>query len=143
MSAYEKVGGEFAVNPEAVNDEFGATVTAFADGSYLMTWVVRLSDEPGVYEQVVMAQRYDASGGKLGSEFQVNQNEPGLLQSASAAAFAGGFVVTWQNNTDDAASGDGIKARLYDAAGNALGDEFNVNATFSVLNEYPQVHTLS
>jgi hypothetical protein len=141
MSAYAKVGGEFAVNPEESHDEFGAQITAFADGGYLMTWIERLSNEAGPSQQVVMARRYDVSGGALGEAFVVNQGPPRMVQQATAAEFAGGFVVTWQDHLEDL-SGNTTKSRLFDAQGNPLGDEFALGAVWE--GSYaPQVHSLS
>ena len=78
----------------------------------------------------VFGQRFNAAGGKLGGEFQVNtytsdkQDNPAVAMDA-----AGDFVVTWASFGQDG-SGYGIYARRYNAAGAALdAAEFRVNQT--------------
>ena len=76
----------------------------------------------------IYAQRYDASGKALGSEFRVNtrkienEHNPSLGMDAS-----GNFVIAWSSKGrgDD---GCRVFAKRYDASGKALGDEFQVSA---------------
>lgn len=66
----------------------------------------------------------------VGQEFLVNQftaNEQGFTSSAMDSA--GNFVMVWESvNQAGGSSGRDIYARLYDAGGNALGNEFLVNS---------------
>ena len=55
MSAYVKVGGEFAVNSVTADDQLGARITVFTDGAFLITWVTRAA-WPNDFEQVIKAQ---------------------------------------------------------------------------------------
>src|SRR5882672_12459172 len=65
-------------------------------------------------DHTIRAQRYDASGARLGSEFQVNNVSSFGEQPAVAMNTAGDFVVTGVFNDGDLIL---IFARCYDANG--------------------------
>src|SRR5688500_12532494 len=65
---------------------------------------------------------------RVGPEFRVNAHTTGSQAHPSVAAPPrGGIVVAWQSAGQDG-SGYGVFARRYDALGNAVGAEFQVNA---------------
>jgi hypothetical protein len=64
---------------------------------------------------------------RLGEEFRVNSYTPGAQHSAAMASHAdGSFVVVWTSYAQDG-SAEGVFGRRYDADGNAVGGEFQVN----------------
>ena len=68
---------------------------------------------------------------RVGAEFQVNTTTVGGQFAPSMTGLAnGGFVVTWTDTsrTDDYFS-DAVRAQLFDASGDKVGDEFLVNTT--------------
>ena len=73
----------------------------------------------------IRAQRFDATGVKVGGEFLVNSTSVGgQIVPESTGLTGGGFVVTWvagDNNRD-------IRARVYDQNGQPIGPEFTVSA---------------
>jgi hypothetical protein len=75
----------------------------------------------------------------VGPEFQVNVFTTGDQRYAAVSAdAAGNFVVVWANDGQDGDVG-GIFARRYDAAGNPLSGEFQVN-TYTTNNQlFPTV----
>ena len=79
----------------------------------------------------VYGQRYDAAGTALGSEFQINTYvSSDQLYSTVAMDAAGNFVVTGPAPDQDG-SGYGVYGQRYDAAGTALGGEFQINTYVS------------
>jgi hypothetical protein len=131
------VGGEFEVTPNEV-DYFGYSaldLAADAAGNFVVAW----SEWSLATDDEVLARRFDASGGALGPAFAVNtytteyQNRPSVTSDAG-----GNFVVSWQSDPQD---GDdwGIFGRRFDATGNALGGEFQINTTTSYSQWYPAV----
>src|SRR5207248_2842003 len=77
----------------------------------------------------VYAQRYDANGNPLGAEFQVNTTTDSDQTSPAVASDSqGNFIIAWQAKNQDG-SGWGIIGRRYDAAGNPLGGEFQINTS--------------
>jgi hypothetical protein len=100
-----------------------------AGGGFVVAWV---EDPIFSYDMNldIFAQRFDASGAPLGTEFQVNTFTTGSQTRPSVAGVPdGGYVVVWQSQgsagTDD--SGTSIQARRYDAAGAPAGSQFQVN----------------
>jgi hypothetical protein len=107
-----------------------------ANGNFVVTWSSLSQDGSGYG---IYAQRFDAAGQRLGSEFRVNAHTAGN-QDFSAVAMApdGQFVVTWTSQDQD---GDrtGIYGQRFDAAGNKLGGEFRVNTTTAGNQRYSTV----
>jgi uncharacterized protein YheU (UPF0270 family) len=126
-----KVGTEFLVNTTTQGTQDGASITALANGGFVVAW----EDNSGVggdsSDSSVKAQLFDASGHKVGGEFLVNTVTSGFQGGASVTSLKnGGFVVTWED--DSGLNGDGtrsgsIKAQVFDANGNKVGGELLVN----------------
>ncbi|MDP2507300.1 cadherin repeat domain-containing protein, partial [Oceanobacter sp. 3_MG-2023] len=119
------LGGEFRVNTETTDNQLDASITALEDGGFVVVWTSYDQDGSGMG---VFAQRYDADGNTIGSEFQVNtstagnQSEPGITALAN-----GGFIITWTSSDQDG-DGKGVYAQVYDADGHAVGSEYRVNS---------------
>ncbi|MCE9546032.1 MAG: tandem-95 repeat protein, partial [Planctomycetia bacterium] len=85
----------------------------------------------------MFAQRFDSSGSKTGSEFQVNTTTTSGQQSPSVATAADGrVVIVWQSNLQDSDAW-GIYGQLYSANGQASGSEFQVNNYSTGNQQYP------
>ena len=112
-------GAEIAVNTTTAGYQFTPVrVAAFADGSFVVTWVSDVQDGSGYG---VYGQRFDASGAKVGSEFAVNSTVAGDQYDGDVAALGGGgFVVSWTSDDQDG-NLSGIYAQLFDSAGSKLG----------------------
>ena len=137
--------GEIKVNTYTDLLQIDPDVAVLADGTVIVVW--SSFNQDGSF-QGVYGQRLSATGAKLGGEFQINQYTLNNQRSPSVAALpGGGFVVTWvcekpstlQVNTQLTPVDGGtwvqqitnnieIDARRYDAGGNALGNEFRVDA---------------
>ncbi|MCP4339447.1 MAG: hypothetical protein GY799_11300, partial [Desulfobulbaceae bacterium] len=135
-----KTGNEFRVNTHTTNAQGTPSVAAFAEGGFVITWQSDLqdSDDSGVY-----AQRYDADGNAIGNEFRVNTHTASKQNASFAATLAGGdFIITWQSENQD---GDnmGIYAQQYDANGNTVGNEFQVNTYTAESQWTPSVAALT
>ena len=63
----------------------------------MILWQSNIHDGDG---DGIFAQRYDASGSKLGREFQVNTNTTGNQQFPVVTDLKdGNFVISWQSGT--------------------------------------------
>jgi S-layer family protein len=124
-------GPEFVVNTYTTGDQRYPSVDTDAAGNFVVLWRDETLGRDGS-GFALFAQRYDAAGGRLGGEFQVNSYTTGDPRGASVSmAPDGGFVATWTSQVDGTLFG--VSARRFDAAGSALGPEFAVNAyTFGV-----------
>jgi hypothetical protein len=65
------VGSEFRANSATVGDQAYPSVCATTSGEFVVVWESRGEDD-GIF-----AQRYDASGARVGSEIQVNSDTAG------------------------------------------------------------------
>ena len=150
-----KVGAETAaataVSPAGINvwEDFPAII-GLADGGFLITWNASLADStvptsppPDPAYSGIFAQRYDASGTKLGADFKVSsytanyQGEPDVKELAG-----GGFIFTWESRGQDG-DGSGVYAQILDASYVPIGAEFRVNTTTASHQQDPEVTALT
>jgi hypothetical protein len=128
------VGGEFQVNTFTPGNQFSYGVTIADDGRFVVSWD-SLTDGSGFG---VSAQRYDAAGAPLGTDFVVNQNTTGGQNFSSVSADRHfNFVTAWQSDAADGSS-YGIRAQRFDAQGARRGVEFAVN-TFTTWGQQAAV----
>jgi hypothetical protein len=118
-------GPEFRVNTYTTGDQRDPNVSSNVDGSgnFVVVWT---SPQDGSGAGVV-AQRFGSSGAPLGPEFRVNTYTTGAqYQAATAADFAGNFVVVWSSVGQEGAGAE-VFGQRYSSTGAALGPEFRVN----------------
>jgi hypothetical protein len=131
-------GSEFTVHSTSTGSQALSSVTALADGGFLVTWQ---SDQNGSSD--IYARRYNASGVTTAPEFLVNaSHQAGDQIYASAAGLtAGGFVVTWMS-PGQAGNGYDIYGQIYSSTGVAQGSELPL---FSVSGDqfFPTVAALN
>jgi len=114
------LGTEFQVNTYTVGYQFLPKVASLTDGGFTVVWE---SEHQGGAEAGIFGQRYDSTGGRFGTEFQVNTYTPGGdYEPAVASDPNGGFVVVWKESS----SGYAVRGQRYDSAGAARGTEFTV-----------------
>jgi VCBS repeat-containing protein len=124
--------GEFQVNTTTAGDQTGASVISLADG-FIVTWDSAGQDGSG---SGVYAQRFDASGNKVGSELRISTTTTGDQHAAVVAPLpAGGFAIAWTSAGD-------IRAQLYDAQGNSLNGELLVSSSSTGLKDHPGIAPL-
>jgi Ca2+-binding RTX toxin-like protein len=114
------------INPTVIGEtnagaQFAPAIAALPGSTYVITW---LDDQRGG----IYAQRYDASGAPIGTEFRVDTPGSNLLFPSVAALSDGGFVIAWQNGVFNSAD---IHARRYDSTGAPVGNEFTVNSNLA------------
>jgi hypothetical protein len=137
----EPVGNLTRVKPTLMLDDHApATAAATGNGGFVVVWAYREHfDAP----DRILGQRYSAAGVKKGSEFQINQTNPGHIQDQKVVSLAdGGFVVVWNAGPNAGGSGE-IYARRYNDTGGAVGGEFIVNTTRAKTQNFPAVAGLA
>jgi hypothetical protein len=119
------LGSEFVMNTYTTASQAKGDLAVEPNGDFVAVWTdYNPRDGSG---NALFAQRYEASGGRLGGEFQVNSYTSGYQAYPSIdVSPAGGFVVAWISDPGDG-SGAGVFARRFDSSGNALGSDFVVN----------------
>jgi hypothetical protein len=129
--------------------------TTLAGGNVLVVWS-SVNQQSSNSMQDVYGQLFSPDGQKVRTEFPINQFAKYNQRTPAVAALAGGgFVVAWvseqqrvgQNPTTNqvlqlsqlAAPSVDIYARVYDANGNPLANEFLVNSTSAVVCANPVI----
>ncbi len=115
-------------------DQTHPSVTALADGGYLVAWTGR--DDDG---SAVMAQRFDADGNAVDGGFVVNSTTAGEQLNASVTSMAdGGFMVAWTSNQSDSGYYETYEQR-FDSAGQRVGGELQLSHDASLVATAPEV----
>lgn len=138
-------GSEFQVNSFTTGAQFGPAVTALSTGGFIVVWNSDIGSPPQDGDQGgIFGQRFDPTGIRAGTEFQVNTYTTGTQYGPDVAPLpTGGFVVTWQSNDYYGAGPDGdgasVAGRRFAPDGTPLGDEFQVNTYTSGDQRRPTV----
>ncbi|MGB0560902.1 MAG: S8 family serine peptidase [Spirulinaceae cyanobacterium] len=134
------ISEEFQVNTHTDNDQQNPAITALDNGGFVITWESLDQDgsSSGVYARV-----YDSQSNSIGGEIDVNAFTSGYQGNPSISALSDGkFVVTWQSDGQDG-DRNAVYAQIFDAQGNKIDQEFQVN-TFTYSNQdRPSVTTLA
>ncbi len=119
-------GEETRVNTQTTGSQNTATVTALADGGWLVSWMAYSEDG---LQSDILQQRYSSAGLPVGTETTVNSSSGTLQESPQTTALLdGGWLVTWHAPQADGNATDIFQQR-YAANGNAVAGETRVNST--------------
>jgi hypothetical protein len=135
-SSIVRFRGEQQVNTFTNGAQETPSVTALADGGWVVTWVSVGQDGAGggIYQQC-----YNANGSPNGIEKRVNAVTIDSQHSPSITALSdGGWVVTWVSNGQDGSAG-GIYQQRYNADGSLHAGEQKVNTYATDAQEMPSV----
>lgn len=114
------VTGEIVVNTYVAGDQLFPDVAADAAGSFVVVWDSAGQDGWG---EGVYGQRFDATGAKVGPEFQISSNAPSAQLDADVAMdAAGNFVVAWTSTDEPDGWSWELFGRSYGADGSARGE---------------------
>jgi hypothetical protein len=132
----QAVGSEFQINTQTTSSQRRPSVAADASGGFVVAWSSLYQDASS---WGIFGQRYDDTGGTLGSEFRVNSYTTSSQRFSSAASDASGnFVVVWMGYGQDG-SGYGVFGQRYDSAGGTQEEEFQINSHTTSDQESPSV----
>lgn len=127
-----KSGTEFLVNTTTDKSQWDSSISALADGRFVVAWEDYSQTGGDTSDNAIRAQVFNADGSKLGAEFLVNtttffnQTQPSVTDLVD-----GRFAISW---TDESASGNdqsstAIRAQVFNSDGSKSGTEFLVNTT--------------
>ncbi|GMU65580.1 MAG: hypothetical protein AMXMBFR36_18540 [Acidobacteriota bacterium] len=133
---------QFQVNLYTDGIQYGTSVSSSGNGDFVVTWVSEGSDASDDDGTAIQARRFDLRGEPLGGEFQVNSYTTGnQLYPAVDFGPEGSFIVAWESW--GSAGGDtdrgSIQARRFDASGEPVGSEFQVNTWTTLRQTRPDV----
>lgn len=109
-----KAGAEFRVSDAAVEWQLQPALAALADGGFVVAWVA----STGGTIQGLMAQRFDAAGARVDSEFRVDSFDATVHEPTVTALADGGFFVGWRAWRQDGLDFD-VFGKYFDAEGRA------------------------
>lgn len=141
-----KVNGEFLVNSRYEDEQIKPSISALHDGGFVISWSSEDQQDADKDRHAIKAQIFDASGNKSGGEFLVNSRYDSNQYDPEVTTLSGGgFVITWWSNDrqDADTSGRAIKAQIYTATGEEVGDEMLVNSRFDGDQNYPSIAALN
>jgi hypothetical protein len=133
-------GDPFGVNSHTANHQVDPSVAPLSGGGFVVAW--NLQGQGSSYSDIY-GQRYNLAGGPMGSEFKLNTHNMSYKNHSRIAQIGdGGFIVTWESDSQDG-SGWGIYSRRYSAAGMPIGGEFKVNTQTTYQQFYSGVASLA
>ena len=138
--------GEFRVNEFTNSSQTYPSVTALANGHFVVTWESDDGQQGDTSGSAIKARILNENGDEIVSEFPVNEFANGEQSWPSVTALTNGhFVVTWQS--DDGQQGDmsgsAIKASIFDENGVEVVSEFRVNELTDGPQRLPSVTALA
>ncbi len=132
----QKTFNEFLVNTCIEDDQSYPSIASDPNGNFIIAWD---SDEQDGEYYGIYAQRFDAYGRRIGSEFQVNTTtDESQYEAAVDMNASGDFIIAW-NAWDSDAGGEDIYLRRYAADGTPLSGEIKINTYTESRQVYPVV----
>ncbi len=118
------VGGEFQINATTRFIQDNPDVAMAPDGHFVVVW--ESGDEEGTWEDVY-GRIFDSNGNPADVDFMVNTTTvEDQMYPSIAMDDDGNFVVVWQSYQDDTNT-YGVFGQRYDAQGNRVGEEFQLD----------------
>jgi Ca2+-binding RTX toxin-like protein len=125
-----RIGNEIALTSSEQGLAYKQQIATLVNGQVAVVWY-QSSSAPGYDNELggIRACVLNADGSQTRIDFAVNtttsrqQDDPQITALA-----AGGFVVTWESDDTAYTTGSCIRARVFNAAGTPLGNDFIVNS---------------
>ena len=131
------------VNTTPAGNQCAPSITALADGRFVVTWSDLSASGGDTSGFAVRAQVFTANGAKSGAEFVVNTTTAGNQGGPAITALEDGrFVVSWtdQSPSGGDTSGYAVRGQVFTADGAEFGAEFLVNTTTANIQFEPGDH---
>lgn len=134
-------GAPITVNTTVQGRQDQPAIAVLADGGFVVTWTSQVPRGDGNYDISVQAQRFDASGTRIGGEIAVQSGATSSVywdySPTVVAQPDGGFTITmsWNGLTAAGYDSDGVRAftRLTgDAGDNVLAPQYTVGTGFRI-----------
>ncbi|MCF6328008.1 MAG: hypothetical protein L3J21_12060, partial [Devosiaceae bacterium] len=135
----EPLGNEFLVNTVITDSQTFPTITALANGGFVISYQSFATGSGDIYAQI-----YSADAVAVGTELILNSVTAGIQNFSNIVALDnGGFITTWRDASDFATTGFNIQVRRFDADGTAA-DASDILVTSTIGDQTnPEVATLA
>ena len=131
------VGGQFTIFNET-DDSTNPDAATLTNGNYVVVFQDEFAGADNDPQFEIISPTGTSVAGGVAAGKPSEENDVHV-----AALTGGGFVMTWADATGDGAGDPGIKARVYDNDGTALGAAFSVNTTTNGSQNEPDVVALA
>ena len=124
---YQRKGDEVLVNTVTAGAQGESSIASLQNGGFIVVWTDESAQGNDTSLAGIKAQRFDADGNKVGSEFSVNTTTFGFQFRPSVVELASGkFVVTWTdtNAPNTSFTNSDVRGQLFNADGTPSGSEF-------------------
>ena len=111
-------GNDFVLNSTSAGNQLYQDVTGLADGRFFVTW-----QSPGG----LRGRLFNADGTALANDFLLNTTAGASRVAAVDELSDGRILVSWSSTDTGDGSGGCIRARIFNADGSAIGNDFIVN----------------
>jgi Ca2+-binding RTX toxin-like protein len=139
-------GGEILANSATSLNQENPAITALEGGRFVVTWDDASAIGADTSSYAIRGQVFAQDGTRLGAEFQINSIAANPQVKPRVTSLNDGtFVVVWEDDSTspDDPSGAAIRAQVFDANGQKLGDEFLVNTITADNQRDPSVAALA
>jgi hypothetical protein len=129
------------VNAYTTCSQYVVALAPDGNGGYVVVWTSEGGPGTDTNFTSVQAQRFDGSG-PVGGQFQVNSYTTGLQRYPAVTPLdGGGFVVAWQSDSSSGSdrSDLSVQAQRFNASGNPVGGQFQVNTFTTGAQAVPAV----
>ena len=136
----QPLGAETLVNTQTRYQKAHTEITALDGGGWVITWTSFSQDGEGagIYQRA-----YGANGQPLAGESRVNTYWEGDQRDARVVALSdGGWVVVWVSAGQNGGS-SGVYQQVYNALGQAVGNELKVDSSTSSAQQLPELTALA
>jgi Ca2+-binding RTX toxin-like protein len=114
---------EFLVNRTTTDHQANPSITALADGRFVIAWSDYSQSGGDTSASAVRAQVFNTDGSEAGDEFLVNTTTSGPQFQPTITTLADGrFVVAWSDDSRSGGdtSGSAVRARIFDPRTSAI-----------------------
>ncbi len=136
------LGSQFEVNSYTSGDQRHPALAVDGGGNFVVAWQSYGSNGGDTELRSIQARRYDAAGLPVGEQFQVNSYTTDDQQVPALAVHgAGAFVVAWDSRGSSGTDTHlrSVQAQRFDAEGDPLGGQFQVNTYTTGFQYFPAV----
>ena len=141
MGTLAPSGVEFLINTTTSDAQSTPAIAALSDGRFVVAWTDSSATGSDTSGAALRAQIFNADGSKFGSEFLVNTTTTGDQDTPTITALANGnFVIAFEDGPFNSGN---VRARLFDADGNAIASDFLVNTATTGLQDVPKIAALA
>lgn len=139
------VGGEFQVNSYTTSHQKAPAVAFDGLGDFVVVWQSAGSYGTDKSQWSIQAQRFDATGVAVGDQFQVNSYTTSDQYRPSVGFDdRGAFIVVWESkgSADTDTSDFSVQGQFFDASGDPVGNQFQVNSYTNYKQRLASVSTI-